>query len=229
MRTSIKSNINDVIKGLNNFDKKQLPYAISVTLNNTAEIAMKAMKQKIDSDFTVTSQSWNKVGGKFGIKKKRATKVNSTVEIFIPDANTWIEDHEEGNIRTGLQLIPTKEFKNQFPNLKTNRSIKKKAQNLLANKTKNRIFEAKVNNDDYIFQRKKGKVAGTRQLKSKKTGRLLKAKKILNRESVPLFLIKNMVKEKKRLDFYSTIQKVFTKNIDKEFNNALKYAISTAK
>ena len=136
----ITSNIKEIIKNLDDFEKRQLPYIKSLTLNNTAEIAMKLMSAKIKRDFNITS-SWNKVGGKYGIKKQRATKRLPQVEIYIPTANEWIEDHEDGDERKD-QLIPTKGFKQLFPTLRTNRSIKKKAQTLLSNKIKYRIFEA---------------------------------------------------------------------------------------
>lgn len=224
----INSNIKEIIKGLNDFEKKQLPFAESLALNRTALIAQNAIKHKIDKDFNVTSKSWNKVGGKFGIKKKAATKRNPEVMIYIPDINTWIEDHERGDIRTGVQLIPTRGFRKIYK-LKTNKAIKKKAKTLLSDKSKYRIFEATINGDRYIMQRLKGKIDGKRRLKSKKTGRLLKPKKVLRRDVVPLFLIKDNVKEKARLGFYETIVKVFEKNIDKEFSKAFDYAMATAR
>lgn len=225
---SNKSEINKIIKSLTDLEKKQIPYATSLALNNTAEIAMKAMKHKIDKDFNVTA-SWNKVGGKFGVKKRKATKRNLEVEIYIPTSNTWIEDHQDGDIRTN-QLIPTKEFSKLFPTLKTNRSIKKKATTLLSNKAKNRIFEAKAPSGvKAIFQRVKGKQDGVRRRKSAKTGRLLKARRVLRRDAIPLFIIKSSVKEKPTLEFYDTILRVFEKNISEEFSKALKYAIKTAK
>jgi len=224
----IKSNINEIIKGINDFEKKQLPFAESLALNRTALIAQNAIKHKIDRDFNVTSKSWNKVGGKFGIKKKAATKRNPEVTIFIPNINTWIEDHEEGDVRSGMQLIPTKQFAKRYK-LKTNKAIKRKALTLLSDKSKYRIFEATINGDRYIMQRLKGKIEGKRRLRSKKTGRLLKPKKVLRRDAVPLFLIKNSVKEKARLGFYETITKVFEKNIEKEFSKAFDYAMETAR
>jgi len=224
----ITSNIEQIIQELGDFEKKQLPFATSLALNNTAEIAMKAMKHKIDKDFNVTA-SWNRVGGKYGIKKQRATKNKLYVDIYIPNKNSWIEDHEDGDERTGLQLIPTKAFKKLYPKLKTNRSIKKKATTLLADKSKNRIFEANIGGDKYLMQRLKGKQDGVRRLRSAKSGRLLKAKKVLRRDVVPLFLIKNAVKEKAVLGFNSTITKVFEKNIAKEFYKALEYAVWTAR
>lgn len=224
---SINSNINQIIKQIENVEKKQIPYATSVALNNTAEIAMKDMKNKIDKDFNITSP-WNKVGAKHGIKKKRATKKNLEVEIFIPDTNTWLEDHEDGDKRSGLQLIPTRLFKEKF-SLTTNRSIKKKAQTLLNNKSKYRIFEAESKGVKYIFQREKGKVDGKRRLKSKKTGKLLKAKKVLNRKAIPLFIIKNNVKQNPILEFEKTIISSVNKNFSKEFSKAFEYAMRTAK
>ena len=224
----ITSNINQIIKEMGEFGSKQIPFATSLALNNTADIAMQALKHKIDKDFNITA-SWNKVGGKYGIKKKRATKKMQYVDIYIPNTNTWIEDHEHGDIRNRTQLIPTKEFKKLYPRLKTNRSIKKKASLLLSDKSKNRIFKANIGDNEYLMQRLKGKQDGVRRLRSEKTGRLLKAKKVLRRDAVPLFLIKSAVKEKSILGFHSTIVKVFEKNIEKEFYTALEFSVRTAR
>ena len=224
----ITSNISNLIKEISEFDKKQIPFATSLALNNTADIAMQAIKHKIDRDFNVTA-AWNKVGGKYGVKKQRASKNKMYVDIFIPEINTWIEDHERGDVRSRTQLIPTKQFKKLYPKLKTNRSVKNKANALLSNKSKNRIFEANIGGNKYLMQRLKGKQNGVRRLRSEKTGRLLKAKKALRRDVVPLFLIKSAVKEKSILGFHSTITKVFEKNIDKEFYAALEFAVRTAR
>jgi len=219
----ITSNIEQIIQELGDFEKKQLPFATSLALNNTAKIAMKAMKHKIDKDFNVTA-SWNKVGGKYGIKKVSATKQRLYVDIYIPNTNTWMEDHETGDERTGLQLIPTKALKKQYPKLNTNRKIKNFAKKMLSDKLKNRIFEDNLNGDRYIFQGIKGK-------KNKygiRSGKKLKSKATFWRR-VPLFLIKQGVKEKATLDFSKTIKNVFEKNIEKEFYKALEYAVWTAR
>ncbi|MGB3751932.1 MAG: hypothetical protein WA945_10220 [Arcobacteraceae bacterium] len=223
---NVSSNIEAIAKGLNDFEKKQLPFMISKAMNDTSKIASTYMKEKIDKDFGITS-SWNKVGGKFGVKTKRSTKKNLVVEIYIPTTNTWIQDHEDGDDRT-KQLIPTNYFKMMFPNLRTNRSIKKKAATLLSDKSKNRLFEAPIlknNNTMAIFQRVKGKVPGKRRLRSTKSGRLLKAKKVLKREAVPLFIIKARVKENPILEFETTILKQFQMNFDKQFSKAYHYAM----
>jgi len=231
---SIETNINEVIRGLSDLEK-QVNFASQLTLNRVAEKAMKAQVKQNKSAFDITDKNWNKVG--VGIKKESATKENLEVEIYIP--HDWLDDHEDGGMRAN-QLIPTNGFKELFPNLKTNRAIKKKAQQLLNNKAKNRIFEAPLTTgwnkrsegSKYgtmaIFQRKKGKVDGTRQRRGK-SGRLLKARKVLNRDAIPLFIIAKSVKEKPTLEFYKTVTKVVEKNIEKEFYKALKYAISTAK
>ena len=225
---AITSNIQEIINGLGDFEKNQLPFATSLALNNTANIAMQVMKHKIDEDFNVTA-SWNKVGGKYGVKKVRATKQRLYVDIYMPDTNTWMEDHETGDERAGLQLIPTRVFKSLYSRLKTNRSIKKKASTLLADKSKNRIFEANIGSHKYLMQRAKGKQDGVRRLRSARTGRLLKAKKVLRRDAVPLFLIKNVVKEKATLEFSKTIKNRFEENISEEFRKAMDYAVWTAR
>jgi hypothetical protein len=243
----IESNIKDFIKGLDDLDKKQLPYAFQVALNKTAELAMQSTKKQIDETFNI-SQSWNTVGGKFGIKKKSATKSNLEVEIFIPNENKWIQDHEEGGVRTGIQLIPTKGFYALFPKLKNkSKKIKEKANQLLSDKAKYRIFDAPIttgygekrkegssNGTMAIYQRVKGNSMMPRQKayrKKTKGGKIIKstAGKVILRNAIPLFIIKDSVKQKPILKFKDSIMDSFNKNFDLEFEKAFDYAINTAK
>lgn len=224
---TITTNINEIMNDISDLDRRQIPYATSLALNKTAEEAMQKMVIRIGEKFKVTA-SWNKVGGKYGIKKIRAKKNDLAVTIYIPDANTWIEDHQDAGIRTGTILIPTEAFKNRF-NLRTNRSIKKKAKTLLSNKSKNRIFKAHINGDEYVMQRVKGKVDGVRRLRSSRTGRLLRAKKVLRRDAIPLFIIKSRVEETRKLEFFRTITASFSSDFNRQFDSAFEYAMSTAR
>ena len=227
----ITSNIGDISKMIKNFESKQIDYAAKVALNNTAEIAMSAGVKKIAKDFKITA-AWNKVGGKYGLRKKSATKDKQYVEIFIPDANTWIRDHENGSIRAGTQLIPTKYFKSLYPKAITNAQIKAKAKTLLKNQSKNRIFRSKISGNEYFMQRKKGKQKRKNTFgKFNKKGKAIRSKagKVDVRVAFPLFLIAKDVQETKKLEFYNTINSEFNKNLNKEFFKALEYAMKTAK
>jgi len=232
----ITSNIEQIIQELGDFEKTQLPYAAQVSLNNIAEIAMKIMKKKIDKDFDVNGK-WNKIGGEAGIKKRAANKkrIEEGVEIFIPEKNWWLEDHEYGATRDN-QLIPTRGFKALFPTITEHKAIKKQAKKLLSDKKKHRIFEAPLTSGSTtraIFQRVKGTSYLPRKksyLKKNKKGKIYKSKagKVLLRNAVPLFIYKSTVKENKILDFKETILEVFQKEIDIEFSKALEYAMFTA-
>lgn len=221
----MESNIKDVEKDILNISK-QIDYAASLALNNTSEKAMRESVKHNKDAFDNNYKSWNKVG--VAIKKKSATKENLEVQIYIP--HTWLVDHEKGNIRSGMQLIPTKEFRNMYPGIKSNKAIKEKAKQLLSNKKKYRIFDTRINGNRYVMQAGilgdlktgrnkyyKRKVAGARK------------KKVQNRSAVPLFLVKQSVKEKSILEFESTIRKTFEKDFNKNFIKAFRYAIKTAK
>jgi len=93
----------------------------------------------------------------------------------------------------------------------------------LSNKLKNRIFEDELDGDKYLFQGIKGK----KNKFGKKSGKKLKGKAMFWRR-VPLFLIKQSVKEKAKLDFTKTITNEFEKNISKEFTKALEHAMLTS-
>jgi len=217
----IESNFKDVLKGLNDFEKKQLPFAISKALNDTAMGTQVSISNHISNTFN-TGSNWFKPNTKFGVKRKNATKRNSQVEIYT-DAY-WLEDFEEGDFRTGTQLIPTKYFTQTY-GLKKNKAIKKKLKKL-----KN-TFKGTIKGDEYIMQRVKGKQAGRTHKISKKTGKKLKStNKILNRSAIPLFIIKRQgVQEKVMLMFEDITSKVFERTFDKNFDNAMAYAMIKAR
>jgi len=245
----ITSNIAELIKEMTDFEKKQIPYASQVALNNTAEIAMKAVSKSWDREYHITG-AWNKVGGQAGIKKRSANKkhLENWVDIYVPEKNTWLADHEGGALRDGTQLIPTKYFKLMFPTIVKNAAIKKKARLLLNNKSKYKMFEAKIKGKSYFMMRLKGRKEGKKLYRNDKgqyssnttaslvngrygkNGRVLKQKKVQTSDAVPLFLIKRGgVKIKDTSDFNVIIKKVFEKNLDKQFDRALEYAMFTAK
>lgn len=217
---------------LSDIEKRQIPYATKIALNKTAENAMKEHVTHVNKTFDINT-SWNKVGGRVGIKKKSATKSKLEVEIYVPDKNTWIQDHEKGDKRQGLQLVPTDGFRDVFPKVKKHKAIKLLAKKLLSNKSKYRIFEAPIKKGSStmaIHQRVKGKRKGTRFKRYKnKKGEIRRTRRALVRSAVPLFIIKKSVQEKSILKFYSNIEGVFKKRFNENFNKAFKYALSTAK
>lgn len=79
----VESNISDVIKGLTEFENKQVPYIQMLTANNMAFDALGRVKQIISRDLSIKKKS---VPNSFRIKK--ATKQKPYAELYV-DEFTW--------------------------------------------------------------------------------------------------------------------------------------------
>lgn len=80
MRISVKSDLKQLTDKLNYFQKKQIPYAASLTLNQLAfDISRKTMPEKADDTFQGGATPWTKKGFKY----KKSNKLNLTAEVFI--------------------------------------------------------------------------------------------------------------------------------------------------
>jgi len=223
----IESNIDEIIKVMS-FVEKQIDFAASKALNDTATQAQKDVSKHIKATYKVdTRQKWHQVNAKFGVQRTAATKRDLNVEVYIPPQNTWIKDHELGESRVGLQLIPTDYFYEQYKERK-NIAIKKRAKTLLRNKKSKGIFEKKINGNDYIVQ--KVKKDAQRRRRSAKSGKMLKLRKqVFGTDFIPLFLIKKRVQEKATLNFNDIVIDRFDNSYSSNFYKALKNAMKTAK
>lgn len=77
---TIESNIEDIIKGLGVFEKKQVPYALANALNDVAFESMDAVKGEIKGKLNIRK---TKVPNAFTVK--RASKNNLQAELFMDD------------------------------------------------------------------------------------------------------------------------------------------------
>jgi len=236
-----------MITDIENSKKKQIPYATAQALKYTAATAQSDVSKHIEQTFDV-SNGWYKEGRRYGPKKTTPNKHNLRVTIYMDRPGSgqehWIEDHESGELRRadggrGI-LVPTHYFEKLFGR-KKNRAAKKKAQTMLGNKKKYRVFEAPIrvgsgsnrrigskHGDTAIYYVPKGKTEGKRS-RVGKTGRKLKPKKILNRKAFPLWIVKEEVKEKPRLEFERTIRKRFERDFNKEFYKQFDRAMANRK
>lgn len=218
------------VKELGDAGKKQLPFAISKSLNATAKIAQQDVANHIADTFEV-SNGWYLPNRRYGVKKKSATKQKTSVTIYMDrpggSKEHWIEDHNSGDSRS-MQLVPTKYFMRMYGG--KNAAIKRKAKSLLSNRSRNRIFDAKIGSKTYIFQGGiMGNVAKRKDVKSRRKVRGFRRRRVTNRAAVPLFLVANTVHEKPVLRFEQTVENSFEKNFAQKFYNDFNWAMFTAK
>ena len=196
----IQSNIKDVVKGLSAIEKKQIPYAISVALNNTAKDAQdsltKELINRLKSPIPFTQRA-------IGIK--RSSKANNVAEVFVKDIQAqYLKHHYFGTTRQpkGKAIAtPTRDMKlNKYGNM-TKSKVKKLLQS-----------------DNYFSGVVKG-AGGERRgvFRKYKSG---KVRQVL--------LWKDEQKYDKLLDFKGTVEKVVKRRFNKHFDSAWTYALRTA-
>jgi hypothetical protein len=141
----VKDNIKELNKTLTRIEKKQLPFAISLGINNTAKDVMKAEKvqtsKKLDRPTSFTQNAF---------KIKWSNKNNQEASVFIkPIQAKYLKYQVEGGKRTGRIGVPYKHAKlNKFGNIPGRRKgfIKNKNQ-----------FIGKIKNIDGVWERTGGK------------------------------------------------------------------------
>lgn len=130
MRVNIKSNIKEVTKGLSKTQKKQIPFATSVAINNTLFGLRKEMskqtEKKLDNPTPFTKR---------GFLVEKSKKTNLTGTLFIKDdVAKYLKFQIDGGVRTSNKLIPVPIVKNaklnKYGNIIGKRTglIKKKTQ-----------------------------------------------------------------------------------------------------
>lgn len=197
----ITTNVKEITKGLSELDKKQIPFAISKALNDTAFQAKDAlvaqMKKKLDNPTPFTLRA---------VKIKKATKYRQYAFIYINDTQAkYLENMFFGGVKTPKKkaiVVPTKDVRlNKYGNLTRN-----KVKNLLKS-------------PNYFSGVVKGK-GGTR------SGIFRKYK---NGTVKQVIMWKASKQEKKRLEFRKTIEGVVKHRFDDNFSKALEFAIRTAR
>lgn len=199
------SGIKEIISSLTDLGKKQVPFAISKALNDTAFQAKSAMdaqiKQKLDRPMPFTQRA---------TKYKKSNKRNLEAIIFIQDNQAeYLKYVFSSGIRKPKKKAiptPTKKIRlNKYGNLP-----RKKISKLLSDKSK--YFSGKPkgfsNMPEGIYQ---------------KTGRG-------KRKAIKLLI--QWEPEKKhvqKLNFDKTVIGVVKNNFEKNFQKAITYAIQTAK
>lgn len=179
----------------------QIPFAVSVALNKTADKVTEAEVVELKQRFKLRRE-WYKRGTRFGVNVTPSNKANLTARVF-SKAPWLIQQDEGGNKKAGRHpsiTIPDKGIRQS-----SDRLIPKKLSpaKVMKQPKKFRAFKA----GDVIFER-----FGP--------GR---------RDIHPLFYLKANVQIPRRFDFVGTGKPVVLKEYQQQFGKALAFAIATAK
>jgi hypothetical protein len=152
---SVKSNIDEFMKDLDDMAKSQIPYATALALNDVARRVIAAEAEQISQDFP-TATAFTKRG--FGMLP--ATKYQPFVTVFVKELqNNYLEPYVDGGSSVptegGAMLVPKGIKVNQFGNIPY-----KKIDNL---KNTENVFIGSIKTKSGqriggVFERLKGKV-----------------------------------------------------------------------
>lgn len=217
VQVSIKSNIDDVMKEMTHLERKQLPFATMLAINDTAfagqRAAKRGMKQYLDNPTPWTVR---------GVRVKKAKKKDLSGAVYmagIPglpganqDRNDYISMQTEGGSRLakGRYLaIPTKAGRNKYGNVP--RKIDK-LNTMLSDKTRFFVGTPKgMTNSNGIWRR-----LGT--TKSKGGVNIRKE-----------FTFSKSARYRPRYPFDKIVTSVIKNTFDNHFSKRLNYALRTSK
>jgi|TARA_R100000084_G_C4637361_1_gene141761 hypothetical protein len=204
MQIKVKDNINRVMKGLSDDQKKQIPFATAQAINATLGIGKqknkgldreyaKQMVKKLDRPRPQTTKAFY---------RKRATKRNQVGELGLQDwANNVLKYQIDGGVRSGNRKIPvpitaTKRL-NKFGNIAGKRSGLVKG---------SQEFIGTIGETSGVWKKNKGQT--------------------------PTLLIKfhdTVEYTKKPFKFYKIARNYIKKTFDRQLTKALRAALKTAK
>ena len=143
MRLSIKHNINEVTKGMSSIQKKQIPFATMLALNDTAfdlqRVYKAQTKQKFDQPTKFTQT---------GFAVKKAKKTDLTAVVFVTEKR---EDYMKLQVDGGVRHPKNNAI--IIPNKSNSSDIDKYAS---GNLTKGAVNKIKKQKDKYFFGIPKG-------------------------------------------------------------------------
>jgi len=230
----IKHNADDVLKKLTNLERKQLPFAIALGLTRTAQGAIRAQKKEMRSVFDRPTPYT--VGAlKYLPADKRDTPIKSA--IFLAEfagkgtpADRYLGPHIFGTMRkqkpherrlmgkglisAGYGTAPADDAElNRYGNIKPSTYAKILSEvGALGDQS---FTGRRKKKKKYYVAYKNGKAVGIRERQGNYS------KKILNFAKIKT--------SRKIYDYYGLTTKYVRANVQKDFNNAFRYAMRTAK
>lgn len=217
VQVSIKSNIDDVMKEMTHLERKQLPFATMLAINDTAfagqRAAKRGMKQYLDNPTPWTVR---------GVRVKKAKKKDLAGAVYMAgvpglpgvdqDRNDYISIQAEGGTRLpkGKYLaVPTKARLNKYGNVPRKTE---KLNTMLSDKTRFFVGTPKgMAKNDGIWQRM--------NIKKKSGGTNIRKE----------FSFVPFARYKARYPFDKIVTSVIKNTFDKHFFNRLNQALNTSK
>jgi hypothetical protein len=248
----IETNMNEMIEGLNDFEKTQLPYAMILTANNIAFDAMKSARALISGKFG------NKSLAK-AVRVKKGTKQRPYAEVFIDDYVPWRE-----NALVTLERGGDRERKGFERSLIRSGYLKRSEivtpddgivkpwvyTQIMAQLKLNNVAGYTANESSASFKKKQKAISSSKQSRfmlvtsnkmaySGKGGKIFRKKtglapgiyaKLAVDDLAPVRILKIATKPnyKKHWDLNNIVQTVYERRGKEHFNNAMNYAIKTA-
>lgn len=159
MQISVKADIKSVTRKLTAIQKKQIPFAVSKGLNDTAFDLQRHMQGEVGKHIDRPTPFTRK-----GFMVRRATKAHHIAEVYIP-GNRWkyMKYAVDGGTAPGLSSVPVKAPRNAYGSMR---------RNYLANAIKSKsTFSGTVKGKAGVYRRtgRKGK-GGLKTLAVFKTG-----------------------------------------------------------
>lgn len=219
---SIRSNVRQVTADLDRLERKQIPFAQALAVNNLAALVQKAEREEMEDVFDgVTPFTLG------GVRVRRARKSDPTATIFLGDiAEAYLAPYIKGGRhflggKKGL-LNPKAVSLNRFGNIARGR--------LAALKSKSNVFVGTIKTKNGqsiggVFQRGNFKVG------KRKPGSVPHKAKIVGQKSRLKILIRFTDPEevKQRLPWFETADRVINANANREMTMAMRLALASAK
>ena len=246
MQLGINVDINEAIKKLDLFRKEQLPYALSVAINETAVEAKEAIKNEMSRVFdNPTDWTLNSLYVKKGNKRNPAATVwvkNKTssgpapVNWLIPETEGGKRKYKRmekalqsiGALPTGMMVYPTK-----FADLDAKGNVKAGQVTQILAYLKAFGSGGYKSNMDAKGRKRMTSRTGYAYFVGKPKGKIAGIWKRVNQASdsmiQPIFYFIPSPTYRPRLDFYGVANKTFSSRFQANFNKAMKQAIETAR
>jgi hypothetical protein len=178
---------------------KQLEFGTAVGLTQTAKDGQKAVQDALRGTFTIRNK-WPEIGP-YAIKIKPATKNDLSSEVRT--AADWLAVHETGGDKTaksGDVAVPTDQ-------------VRRNKRLIIPRGQRPKGLGAKV----FVLQTKHGPVLAQRISRGKRKGLII------------LYGLEKSVRIKKQSTFFSPIEAIVKRNLDKNIKAGIQKALATAR
>jgi hypothetical protein len=199
IKIDVKSNLKQFTKGLNDFKRKQVPFATSRALNNTAfDLRKHQISEVLNKDLSKNTAFYRKL-----LRVFKSTKTNLEARVFDQLGKDYMEKLTRGYVKTATRgrrvAIP-------FGKLYRSRAQRKKAKDLLRNRS-NFLIRTKRSGQVFVAKRM-GRERFPLDL---------------------LLQLKTFANVRKKLFFYEKGEKQVLRTFGKEFIKEFDKALRTAK